>query len=93
MVTAYARWRQAAREIRRAKSMIKTSKHGLQHAIPWVATEQRYLEIFLKYALQFGFTPSARTHLAVNGPAKKTDDDFFGDGKPTSENETKIGLQ
>ena len=84
---AYGRWVQAERAIAKMAEkdhltgglMIKTSNgNAIQN--PLVGTANKAAADMMRYAAEFGMTPSARTRIAAEAPAESDDpaDRFFG---------------
>lgn len=62
--TAYARFRGAQRTIADEGAFQKTARGGLKEH-PAVGLERRQMEVFLRFAEQYGLTPVARTRLGL----------------------------
>lgn len=81
---AYARWRQAEEMLDKVPTLVGKSSSGYLYPVPWVSIAQRQMELMLKLAQEFGFTPASRsrTTMPVDGvpDAADPDDDFFAQG-------------
>jgi P27 family predicted phage terminase small subunit len=61
---AYGEWRKALAELAKSALVLKTSGGNLiQH--PYLAIANRARADYLRFAVQFGFTPSGRTRIKV----------------------------
>lgn len=74
---AYSRWRQAEEIIERSASMMVKTPNGHLQQMPHVSIAQRYLKIMVAIATEFGFTPAARSRIAVGKAPDAEDDAFF----------------
>lgn len=78
---SYANWRQAQSRIRRF-GMTFTTEKGYEGVRPEVAIAQRERHLMRQFAMEFGFTPSARsrvsTTIAPGATKRDTEDRFFG---------------
>ncbi len=77
---AYSRWRQAEAMLDQAPAMVGKSTTGYLYPVPWIAISQRYMELMLKIASAFGFTPVSRSRInSLEAGAKEADEDeqFF----------------
>jgi P27 family predicted phage terminase small subunit len=76
LCAAYGEWREAMAEMAKSKPVLKTSGGNLiQH--PYLAIANRARADYLRFAIQFGFTPSARTRIKAT-MADAEGDDFEG---------------
>lgn len=83
---AYGRWAQAEKALKQMAErdhltgglMIKTSNgNAIQN--PLVGTANKAASDMMRYAAEFGMTPSARSRITATPPEQEDRDEFFGD--------------
>lgn len=72
---AYARWKEAEEFIEKHGSLVKTP-NGYFQQVPQVSIAQTNLKIMLKFAEQFGLTPSARSRIIAGDGSKDATDEM-----------------
>ena len=72
---AYARWKEAEEFIEKHGSLVKTP-NGYFQQVPQVSIAQTNLKIMLKFAEQFGLTPSSRSRIIAGETTKDSSDEM-----------------
>jgi P27 family predicted phage terminase small subunit len=70
---SFARWKQAEEFISKHGMIIKTPS-GYFQQVPQVSISQTYLKLLLKFATEFGMTPSSRSRLIADNGSGDVDD-------------------
>jgi P27 family predicted phage terminase small subunit len=86
----WSRWIDAERNIAKYGPVVKSPKSGFPCANPFVGIANRALDLMLKFAIEFGLTPSARSRLQVAPPSSADPFEDFMAGimdAPAPENE------
>lgn len=77
---AYARWREAARKVRRKDGMVFKTKSKYSAISPWVTVSSKYAELYRRMCMEFGLTPASRLPGASDGDGKPDEDEDFLSG-------------
>jgi len=70
---AYARWKESEEFISKHGLIFKTPS-GYFQQVPHVSIAQTYLKLVLKFAVEFGLTPSSRSRIVAGDKAPESDD-------------------
>ena len=65
---AYGRWVEAEKKLKEIGHPLYKSKNGTVTTSPWLWVANKALDQILKFASEFGMTPSARTRIHVEKP-------------------------
>ena len=82
---AFADWQKAQRVLNRKGLTFKMPRTGYIQQRPEVAIAQKSMSLMLKFGVEFGLTPSARSRMHVGGEGEgdgEAEREFFKDRKP-----------
>jgi P27 family predicted phage terminase small subunit len=63
--TAYSRWVEAERMVKKFGMVVKTPEKGFPMKSPWLCIAEQSLETMRKLMVEFGLTPSSRSRIRV----------------------------
>jgi len=80
--TAYSRWVEAERQVKKLGPIVKSPDKGFPMKSPYLVIADQALEIMRKFMVEFGLTPSSRSRIRVPADAEAADefDLFIGAG-------------